>query len=215
MSVSLVWATPDADRLIADMARVSSPQNVGNDATRLISYLIRHRHWSPFEMTAMCVSIETTRDIGRQILRHRSFKFQEASQRYMDVRVLPAATLREARMQDAKNRQSSTPCGDDWTAAWWRAAQQAIHGEAERIYAEALSRGIAKEQARAVLPEGLTSSHLYMHGDIRSWLHYCALRRGPETQAEHRAIATAAWGLLRQVAPACVAAFDQAEGTPA
>ena len=211
MSVTLVWATPAADTMIADMARVSSPQNVGNDATRLISYLIRNSHWSPFEMAAMCVSIRTTRDIGRQILRHRSFKFQEQSQRYSSVAEFPDAPLREARLQDVANRQSSMRCDDVGLAGWWRVAQQRVLDEATSVYQEALAHGIAKEQARAVLPEGLTSSHLYMHGDLRSWLHYCALRRGNGTQREHQAIAEAAWTVLRQVAPACTAAWEQAQ----
>jgi thymidylate synthase (FAD) len=212
MSVSLVWATPNADSLIADMARVSSPQNVGKDATRLIEYLIRNSHWSPFEMAAMCVSIRTTRDIGRQILRHGiGFRFQEFSYRYSTTDALPAAPLREARLQDVANRQNSMRCDDVGLAGWWRVAQQRVLDEATAVYQEALAQGIAKEQARVVLPEGLTPSHLYMQGNIRSWLHYCALRRGNGTQAEHCAIADAAWDVLRQVAPACTAAWEASQ----
>lgn len=215
MSVTLVWATPDADRLIADMARVSSPQNVGNDAARLIGYLIRHKHWSPFELVNACMEIHAPRDIGRQILRHSSLRPAEFSQRYADVRVLGQPYVREARMQDPKNRQNSLPCPDADLVSWWEEEQMAVWDRAARAYSNAIARGLAKEVARIVLPEGMTPSKMYFNGNIRSWFHYCALRRGNGTQAEHRAIATAAWDVLRTVAPACVAAFEQAEGTPA
>jgi len=210
--VSLIWATPNADAMIADMARVSAPANVGKDATGLIAYLIRRKEWSPFEMADVCLSIRTTRDITRQILRHRSFKFQEFSQRYATVDVLPPAPLREARMQDTKNRQSSLPCADADLASWWQEQQQLVRDVTDSVYREALEKGLAKEQARAVLPEGLTPSHLYMKGEIRNWLHYCALRSGNGTQKEHQVIAEAAWGVLRQVVPACVAAWEAVNG---
>lgn len=212
MTVSLVWATPEADRLVAYMARVSAPENQGNDATapRLIGYLIRHRHWSPFEMVSACVEIVTTRDIGRQLLRHRSFSFQEFSQRYADTRELPPAPLREARLKHPTNRQASTSTTDEVLAAWWKDAQEDVLAAAETAYQIALEYGIAKEVARAVLPEGLTTSRLYMAGSLRSWLHFCDLRRGPETQKETRDVAEAAWTVLREACPAICEAWGAA-----
>jgi thymidylate synthase (FAD) len=206
----LVWATPDADALVAEMARVSNPANERNVATapRLIAYLIRHRHWSPFEMVNACIEVHTTRDIGRQLLRHRSFAFQEFSQRYAEVGALPEAPLRSARMQDPTNRQASVICEDKWTAEWWASAQRTARYEAELIYVEALQRGIAREVARAVLPEGLTPTRLYMNGTIRSWLHFCDLRRGHGTQKEAIDIAEAAWGILRETCPVIVKAWE-------
>ncbi|CAB4140008.1 THY1 Predicted alternative thymidylate synthase [uncultured Caudovirales phage] len=212
MTVSLVWATPDADRLVAYMARVSAPQNQNNDATapRLIGYLIRHRHWSPFEMVNLCVEVDTTRDIARQLLRHRSFTFQEFSQRYADVGDLPPAPFREARLKHPTNRQASVPTTDEVLAAWWKNAQDDVRAAAETAYQIALEYGIAKEVARAVLPEGLTMSRLYMNGSLRSWLHFCDLRRGPETQKETRDVAEAAWAVLRQACPAICEAWEAA-----
>jgi thymidylate synthase (FAD) len=206
----LVWATPDADALVAEMARVSNPANERNVATapRLIAYLIRHRHWSPFEMVNACIEVHTTRDIGRQLLRHRSFAFQEFSQRYAEVGALPEAPLRPARMQDPTNRQASVVCEDKSTAEWWAATQRLARYEAELIYVEALQRGIAKEVARAVLPEGLTPTRLYMNGTIRSWLHFCDLRRGHGTQKEATDIAEAAWCILRETCPVIVEAWE-------
>jgi thymidylate synthase (FAD) len=196
--------------LVAKIARVSNPANEGNAATapRLVEYLIRHRHWSPFEMVSACIEISTTRDIARQLLRHRSFSFQEFSQRYAAVDALPPAHLREARMQDVKNRQNSTPCDDVGLAAHWRHRQRTAHDYAMRAYQWAIDSGIAKEVARAVLPEGLTTSRLYMAGTLRSWLHFCDLRRGPETQLETRQIADAAWRVLRNAFPQTCGAWE-------
>lgn len=210
-NVKLVWATPAADDLVAYMARVSAPENQDNIATapRLISYLIRNRHWSPFEMVSMCVEIVTTRDIGRQLLRHRSFSFQEFSQRYAAVDALPAAPLREARMQDAKNRQASTPCESRDVAEAWAGVQELVRSMTNDCYAWALAQGIAKEQARALLPEGLTPTRIYMAGTLRSWLHFCDLRRGHGTQLEAQRIADAAWDVLRAECPAIAAAWEQ------
>jgi thymidylate synthase (FAD) len=211
LSVKLVWATPEADNLIAYMARVSAPQNQDrhDTAPKLIGYLIKQRHWSPFEMASMCLEIETTRDIGRQILRHRSFSFQEFSQRYASVDALPVAPTREARMQDTKNRQNSIETQDEILQAEWERMQQRVITVAQNYYEWALENGIAKEVARAVLPEGLTMSRLYMAGNIRSWLHFCDLRRGNGTQKETREIADKAWLALRESCPMICEAWDQ------
>ncbi len=209
MSVSLVWATPDADALIAKIARVSNPANEDNpNAERLIRYLIRHKHWSPFEMVSLCMEIRTTRDIARQILRHRSFSFQEFSQRYADVSALGEPVFREARMQDKTNRQSSLPCSNDELSGWWKDTQRDIYELASVRYELALINGIAKEQARALLPEGLTPSRIYMAGTLRSWIHYCQLRVANGTQREHAYIAAEAWEIVRHVAPSVVAAVE-------
>ena len=210
MSVSLVWATPEADALIAKIARVSNPANEDNpNAERLIRYLIRHKHWSPFEMADVCMEIRTTRDIGRQILRHWSFRFQEFSQRYAAVAALGEPVFREARMQDKTNRQSSLPCSNDELSGWWKDTQRDIYELASVRYELALMNGIAKEQARALLPEGLTPTRMYMKGDVRSWLHYCQLRKGNGTQKEHADIAAAAWEVLRGVVPVVVQAVEE------
>jgi thymidylate synthase (FAD) len=210
MNCKLIWVTPNADQLVAHMARVSAPQNQGNEATapKLINYLIKHQHWSPFEMANMCLEINTTRDIARQLLRHRTFTFQEFSQRYADVNELPEAPLREARLQDHKNRQSSIPTTDEVLSVWWKTAQDNIRASAETAYQIALEYGIAKEVARAVLPEGLTASRLYMNGTLRSWLHFCALRRGNGTQKETRELADEAWGILREACPSICEAWE-------
>ena len=210
MNCKLIWVTPNADQLVAHMARVSAPQNQGNEATapKLINYLIKHQHWSPFEMANMCLEINTTRDIARQLLRHRTFTFQEFSQRYADVGELPEAPLREARLQDHKNRQSSIPTTDEVLSVWWKTAQDNIRASAETAYQIALEYGIAKEVARAVLPEGLTASRLYMNGTLRSWLHFCALRRGNGTQKETRELADEAWEILREACPSICAAWE-------
>ena len=209
MKAALVWATPDADKLVAYMARVSNPAAQDkDDAGRLIGYLIRHRHWSPFEMASLCIEIETTRDVGRQLLRHRSFAFQEFSQRYAATDALPPAPLREARMQDPKNRQASGVCEDKFLLEWWQDWQHQVQHHAQRAYAAALRNGIAKEVARAVLPEGLTTSRMYMAGTLRSWLHFCALRMGPETQLETREVAAACWAIVREACPVTAAAWE-------
>ena len=195
MSVRLVSPTPGANLLdkIAMMARVSNPNNQENTKTaeKLVRYLIKHKHWSPFEMANVVLEINTTRDIGRQILRHRSFSFQEFSQRYADVGDIGLATqLKEARMQDKSNRQNSIVLDNDSRLHYiWQSKQQAVLNLANETYKWALDNGIAKEQARAVLPEGLTISRMYMQGSIRSWMHYIELRSSIETQKEHRDIA--------------------------
>jgi thymidylate synthase (FAD) len=211
MSVKLVWLTPDAEKLLVHIARVSNPasQAEGANPERLIRYLIKHHHWSPFQMVGACVEIETTRDIGRQILRHSSFGFQEFSQRYAVPGALPPASKRRARIQDAKNRQSSFPTTDAGLLEWWDQAQQQASDMAIGLYDAALSKGIAKEVARAVLPEGLTMSRMFMSGTIRSFYHYCELRTSPETQLEHRSIA---WEIRSILAGQMPATFATAEG---
>ena len=191
----------NAQELVAYCARVSNPANQTNTDTseKLIRYLIKHRHWSPLEMVSACLEIETTRDIARQILRHRSFSFQEFSQRYAVADL--GWEKKEARLQDTKNRQNSLKTEDELLANEWERAQKRAIYAAEREYQWALENGIAKEQARAVLPEGLTVSRLYMQGTLRSWLHYIELRSGPETQKEHRAIAQACAGALESIFP--------------
>jgi len=204
----LVWSTPDAEQLIADMARVSAPENVGKDATKLIGYLLQNKHFSPFEMVNMCVEINTTRDIARQLLRHRSFSFQEFSQRYSSVDKLPPASLRECRMQDTKNRQNSLESVNLDLKNWWSYAQDEVLCVTERVYRQALDRGIAKEVARAVLPEGLTSSRMYMNGTLRSWIHFYELRKGNGTQKETRLVAEAVGALLEQCFPSIKEALN-------
>lgn len=186
--VKLIWATPNGEDLVAYMARVSNPTNQDNKTTapKLLSYLVRNKHWSPFEMVGACVEIETTRDIARQILRHRSFSFQEFSQRYAEVNMFDT---REARLQDAKNRQNSIPVQDRELEEMWQGRQKSIIRQTTEAYQWALSNGIAKEQARAVLPEGNTLSRMYMTGSLRSWLHYIQVRTDVSTQKEHRIVA--------------------------
>lgn len=191
----------EAGDLLAYCARVSNPANQANTKTapRLLAYLVRHQHWSPFEMASMTLEITTTRDIARQILRHRSFSFQEFSQRYAAVDAAPV--LRETRLQDAKNRQASIAADDEALHEWWQNAQAGAATDAHSVYVEALRRGIAKEVARAVLPEGMTESVLYMAGTIRSWIHYCLLRSDFGTQKEHRDVALACRAVLVQQFP--------------
>jgi thymidylate synthase (FAD) len=178
--------------VIAYCARVSNPQNQANTktTTKLLDYLIKHKHWSPFEMASACIEVTTTRDIARQFLRHRSFSFQEFSQRYASINDLNNDfVLREARLQDDTNRQNSVEAGDAALEAWWHAQQNFVIDHVKRIYNEALERGIAKEQARAILPEGNTVSKLYVNGTIRSWIHYIELRSANGTQKEHMELA--------------------------
>jgi len=191
----------NVQELVAYCARVSNPANQTNTDTseRLIRYLIQHQHWSPLEMVSACVEIETTRDIARQILRHRSFSFQEFSQRYAVADL--GWELKDARLQDTQNRQNSIETDDTLLANDWERAQKRAIYAAEREYKWALENGIAKEQARAVLPEGLTVSRLYMQGTLRSWLHYIELRSGPETQKEHRLVAQACADALEPIFP--------------
>ena len=193
--------------LIAYTARVSNPANQNNTATapKLLRYLIREQHWSPFEMVHMTMEIKTTRDIARQILRHRSFSFQEFSQRYA---VATEFETREARLQDEKNRQNSVETDDKKLNEWWQMQQKKVQGQADLAYKDALKRGIAKEQARALLPEGLTQSTLYMSGTLRSWIHYCELRRGNGTQKEHALIADKCWEIIGVHFPDIVEALN-------
>lgn len=196
----------NVQELVAYCARVSNPSNQTNTETseKLIRYLIKHRHWSPLEMVSACLEIETTRDIARQILRHRSFSFQEFSQRYAVADL--GWELKETRLQDTKNRQNSIELSgltltEQNLTAQWRSKQEQLIRDAEYAYDWAIENGIAKEQARAVLPEGLTVSRLYMQGTLRSWLHYIELRSGPETQKEHRLVANACAGALESIFP--------------
>jgi thymidylate synthase (FAD) len=187
--------------LIAFCARVSNPSNQANHETseKLIRYLIKHQHWSPLEMVNICLEIETTRDIARQILRHRSFSFQEFSQRYAEADL--GWEFKEARLQDAKNRQNSIETKDLGLQINWETQQDYVVYAAEKAYRWALENGIAKEQARAVLPEGITVSRLYMNGTLRSWVHYIQLRSGVETQKEHREIALACVDAIEPIFP--------------
>lgn len=191
MTVKLIWITPDAERLIAQIARVSNPSNQDNpNFKQLLIYMVKNAHWSPFEMASACFEINTTRDIGRQILRHRSFSFQEFSQRYADVSALPPVAFRECRLQDIENRQNSVPTTDEPMTDAWLDMQKHAYDTAVAHYRNALNMGVAKEQARALLPEGLTPSRLYMSGTIRSWMHYTELRSDVSTQKEHRVLSS-------------------------
>ncbi len=207
MQVKLQWATPDIDQQILYMARVSNPDNQRSENTRLIAYLMEHGHVSPFEMANVCIEIETTRDIGRQILRHRSFSFQEFSQRYQDAGKLGTIVNRECRLQDTKNRQNSLECKDDKLRMEWESLQHRVERTAVNAYRQALDLGIAKEQARALLPEGLTMSRMYMNGNMRSWIFYLKQRLDPTTQKEHRELAMQVLQVLRGVAPITMDAF--------
>ena len=193
-----------AEELVAYCARVSNPANQANNktATKLVEYLINNKHWSPLEMVSLTIGIETTRDIARQILRHRSFSFQEFSQRY--AAVTNFAAPREARLQDTKNRQNSVEIENEDLELWWERAQAVLIKRANDTYVEALEQGIAKEVARSVLPEGLTESSLYMAGTLRSWVHYCMLRMGNGTQKEHKEIAEACWKVICKQFPSLV-----------
>jgi thymidylate synthase (FAD) len=194
----------DCQELIAYCARVSNPSNQLNTETseKLIRYLIQHQHWSPLEMVSACIEINTTRDIAHQIVRHRSFSFQEFSQRYADPQDMDDTfEVREARMQDPKNRQNSIATADMNLQIWWDAQQKHIIETAKTIYNKAIDAGIAKEQARAVLPEGLTKTRLYMNGTLRSWIHYIELRGGHGTQREHMDIAHACAEVIANIFP--------------
>jgi thymidylate synthase (FAD) len=192
-----------AQDLIAFCARVSNPSNQTNTETsdKLIRYLVKHKHWSPLEMVSACLEIETTRDIARQILRHRSFSFQEFSQRYADPTKDLDFVLREARLQDTKNRQNSIETDNLALQAFWQTQQQNVINAAKNAYEWAIENGIAKEQARAVLPEGLTVSRLYMNGTLRSWVHFIELRSENGTQKEHRQIAIECAKVIAKVFP--------------
>lgn len=198
-----VGAGPDETLVdqVAYFARVSNPtsQMAGMNNERLIRYLIRHHHWSPFEMVSVNLQVDTTRDIARQMLRHRSFSFQEFSQRYSATET--SMGTREARLQDAANRQNSLETDDPDLKKWWVDVQTSLMANTFDAYDAALKKGIAKEVARSILPEGLTWTRLYMAGTLRSWVHYCQLRCGPETQKEHREVAEACADQLARVFP--------------
>ena len=190
-----------SEEFVAYCARVSNPGNQENNSTapKLLNYLIKNQHWSPFEMAHAVMEIETTRDIARQILRHRSFGFQEFSQRYATV--TEDAVLREARLQDTKNRQNSLDTNDEVIQEWWDTMQLAVADVTKEAYSLAIGRGIAKEVARVLLAEGMTPSRLYMAGSIRSWIHYIQLSTGNGTQKEHREIATQCCDVLVSAVP--------------
>jgi len=217
MNVKLIGVTApfaghnSAEDMIVYMARVSNPSN--QDMTRgdekLIRYLIKNQHWSPFEMVNVVMEISTTRDIARQILRHRSFSFQEFSQRYADPTKDLGFDLREARLQDTKNRQNSIETEDSELKSEWMIKQMNVIAEAKQAYEWAIENGIAKEQARSVLPEGNTQSRMYMNGSLRSWIHYCQLRMANGTQKEHMEVAVECWKIIKEKFPNVVAAIEQ------
>lgn len=196
--------------LVAWAARVSNPSNQNNTqtASKLIQYLIKNEHWSPLEMVHVAMEIKTTRDIARQILRHRSFSFQEFSQRYADPVKELAFVQREARLQDSKNRQNSIETEDTMLKEKWNMLQYALIDDARKTYKWAIEHGIAKEQARAVLPEGMTQSVMIMAGSLRSWIHYCQLRMDEATQKEHREVATMCWDIIGTHFPDIIEAFN-------
>jgi len=194
----------DLQGLVAYCARVSNPSNQINSETseRLIKYLIKHKHWSPLEMVNVCLEINTTRDIAHQIVRHRSFSFQEFSQRYAEPKEIgDQFVIREARLQDTKNRQNSVETTDHELISEWKTLQEDIISHAQRVYEWAIKNGIAKEQARVVLPEGLTKTRLYMNGTLRSWVHYIELRGANGTQKEHMDIAHACAKVITEIFP--------------
>lgn len=209
MSAKLIWITPDAEETIGYCARVSSPHNQGKDASRLLRYCIRHGHWSPFEISSACIEIQTTRAISAQILRHRSFSFQEFSQRYAEVTDQPLDP--EQRLAGATNRQSSLPV--DWHKATpdqlsaIRESMDAVRASWS-AYKALVDAGFATETARAILPL-CTPTRLYMAGTIRSWLHYVDLRKKPDTQEEHRVIAENIHAILKRNLPITMSAFDE------
>jgi thymidylate synthase (FAD) len=217
MSVKLIGITApfaghnSAEDMIVYMARVSNPNNqsMTRGDEKLIRYLIKNQHWSPFEMVNVVMEINTTRDIARQILRHRSFVFQEFSQRYADPTKDLGFELREARLQDTKNRQNSIEVEDRDLQDKWNLMQQMVINNSQHAYEWAIQSGIAKEQARVVLPEGNTQSRMYMSGTLRSWIHYCQLRMENGTQKEHMVVAKACWEIIRSQFPNVASALEQ------
>ena len=193
----------DVEDLIAFCARVSNPANQYNTETseKLIKYLMKHKHWSPLEMASVCLEITTTRDIARQILRHRSFSFQEFSQRYADPTKDLGFVIREARLQDTVNRQNSVETDDEYIKERWEEEQLKVIEQAKKAYSWAIENGIAKEQARAVLPEGLTESRMYVNGTLRSWIHFIEVRSGNGTQKEHMEIARECAKAIAEIFP--------------
>jgi len=207
MNVKLISYTQGTDgknllEQVAFAARVSNPANQNNNETseKLVRYLIKNQHWSPLEMVSICLEIDTTRDIARQILRHRSFSFQEFSQRYADASQL-GFELKECRLQETKNRQNSLPSTDFTLDDMWQIQQNKLLEQVQKTYKWALDNGIAKEQARAVLPEGMTGSRLYMNGTLRSWVHYIQLRSANGTQKEHQDVALACADAIEPIFP--------------
>lgn len=222
MNVKLIGITkPSIDgvktpeEFIVYCARVSNPnnQNTNEFSDKLIRYLIKNQHWSPMEMVSVVMEINTTRDIARQMLRHRSFSFQEFSQRYADPTKELSFEIRDARKQDTTNRQNSIELqgtlGDENLKECWTIKQKDFVNKSIELYSWAVSNGIAKEQARAVLPEGMTHSRLYMSGSLRSWIHYCELRRGNGTQKEHQEIANASWDIIAENFPNVAKALEK------
>lgn len=200
--VKLVWITPEAEKTIQYCARVSNPQGQDKDNPKLLKYCLDNGHFSVFEMASMCIEINTSRAIARQILRHRSFQFQEFSQRYSAVFTLDNNPIvSEARRQDLKNRQNSTDDLDEETKDWFQSAQVANWDYAQSLYDEALMKGIAKECARVFLPEGQTPSRMYMSGSVRSWIHYVQLRAGNGTQKEHQEVAEQIKAIFKKELP--------------
>lgn len=202
--------------LVAYCARVSNPSNQANTKTtpKLLDYLIKHKHWSPFEMASACIEVETTRDIARQLLRHRSFSFQEFSQRYADIRDLDSSVvIRKARLQDPKNRQASVITDDTNLHLTWEQHQRNVWHAAMQAYEWAIENGIAKEQARAVLPEGNTVSKLYVNGTIRSWIHYVELRSANGTQKEHADLAVEIAKAISAIYPKAMEFVDDGTST--
>ena len=213
MSARLLWVTPNAEKMITKMARVSAPKNQDNfdTAPKLLRYLNKHGHWSPYEMANMCVEINTTRAISAQIIRHRSFSFQEFSQRYADVSELGSAVIPHLRRQDLKNRQNSIDDFDpEEIGGFYRRISQ-LFEDSEHLYREMVSQGIAKECARNILPMG-TQTRIYMNGTLRSWIHYLQLRCDPSTQIEHRQIAEEIKRIFWQQFPIIAEAAFQQEG---
>lgn len=204
----------NAEQFIAYAARVSNPEGQVNNLTadKLIRYLIKNKHWSPLEMVSVTMEIETTRDIGRQVLRHRSFSFQEFSQRYASVEAIDESFLvyREARLQDVKNRQNSINTDDEELHRQWQDLQNKVGEQAISAYKTALAMGVAKEQARCLLPEGMTPTRMYMAGTLRSWIHYCDLRCGNGTQLEHKELADEAFAELGKYFPNVIKAISDA-----
>jgi thymidylate synthase (FAD) len=209
----LISITPNAEEQIVYMARVSNPKNQNNQATapKLIKYLIKHKHWSPFEMASMQVEIETTRAIAAQVLRHRSFSFQEFSQRYSDVNDLPAIGLPHLRTQDAKNKQASHDNLDPEIKSWFEPQIFALYEQAQALYDELLAHGIAKECARSILPLG-TPTRMYQSGTLRSFIHYVEVRSGIETQLEHRLIAQDIKRIFIEQLPSIAEALEWTNG---
>lgn len=205
MEVNLTWITPNAEQTIVDIARVSTNKPPGEPGSSLLSYLIRNKHWSPFEMANMCVYIETTRDISHQLIRHRSFSFQEFSQRYSVVDDFPV--IREVRLQHPTNRQLSVPTDNIELQDYWEEEQWAVWAKVSAIYEDALANDIAKEVARTILPEGMTPTRLYMNGSIRSWLHFVEARTYSGAQLEIRLIANEIERLLEENVPTIYGAF--------